>query len=33
VLEYSSFPNVMAWVDRGLVRPATQRGMEIPRRD
>ena len=33
VLEYSSFPNVMAWVDRGLARPATQRGMEIPRRD
>ena len=33
VLEYARFPNVMAWVDRGLARPATQKGMEIPRKD
>jgi GSH-dependent disulfide-bond oxidoreductase len=33
VLEYSSFPNVIAWVDRGLARPAAQKGMEIPTRD
>ncbi|MDK1378616.1 MULTISPECIES: glutathione binding-like protein [Sinorhizobium] len=32
VLEYESFPNVMAWVDRGLARPAAQKGMEIPRK-
>lgn len=30
VLEYASFPNVMAWVDRALARPAVQKGMEIP---
>jgi len=33
VLEYARFPNVMAWVDRGLGRPAAQRGIEIPTRD
>ena len=33
VLEYDRFPNVMAWVDRGLARPAVQKGMDIPKRD
>lgn len=33
VLEYSSFPNVMAWVDRGLARPAVKKGMDIPAKD
>ena len=32
VLEYRRFPNVMAWVERGLARPAAQKGMEIPAR-
>ncbi|MGK9202018.1 MULTISPECIES: glutathione binding-like protein [Sinorhizobium] len=33
VLDYKSFPNVMDWVDRGLARPAAQKGMEIPRKE
>jgi GST-like protein len=26
------FPNVLAWLERALARPATQRGLEIPPR-
>jgi GSH-dependent disulfide-bond oxidoreductase len=26
-------PNVLAWLDRGLARPATQRGLNIPPRE
>jgi GSH-dependent disulfide-bond oxidoreductase len=26
------FPNVLAWLERGLARPATMRGLEIPKR-
>lgn len=33
VLDYASFPNVMAWVARALERPAVKTGMEIPKRD
>ncbi|MEI2297865.1 glutathione binding-like protein [Ensifer sp. MJa1] len=33
VLDYKSFPNVMAWVERGLARPAALRGMEVPRKE
>ena len=29
---YDSFANVAAWLDRGLARPAVQRGLEIPKR-
>ena len=32
VLGLSSFPNVQAWVGRGLARPAVQRGLRIPAR-
>lgn len=27
-----TFPNVLAWLDRGLARPAVQRGLDIPPR-
>ncbi|NGO55504.1 glutathione S-transferase N-terminal domain-containing protein [Allomesorhizobium camelthorni] len=27
------FPNVLAWLERGLARPATQKGLNIPPRD
>ncbi|HEU0094952.1 MAG TPA: glutathione binding-like protein [Rhizomicrobium sp.] len=30
VLEYDSFPNVMAWLERALSRPAVQKGLAIP---
>ncbi len=33
VLELESFPAVMAWLDRALARPASQRGLSIPKRD
>ncbi|MBB3568148.1 glutathione S-transferase C-terminal domain-containing protein [Rhizobium sp. BK491] len=33
VLEFESFPWVMAWLDRALARPASQRGLSIPKRD
>ncbi|AGB70202.1 MULTISPECIES: glutathione binding-like protein [Rhizobium] len=33
VLEFESFPSVMAWLDRALARPASQRGLSIPKRD
>ncbi|MBB3288627.1 MULTISPECIES: glutathione binding-like protein [Rhizobium] len=33
VLEFESFPAVMSWLDRALARPASQRGLNIPKRD
>ncbi|QND49657.1 glutathione S-transferase [Rhizobium lusitanum] len=33
VLELASFPSVMAWVERATARPASQRGLNIPKRD
>ncbi len=33
VLELESFPSVMGWLDRALARPASQRGLNIPKRD
>ena len=32
LVAFDSFRNVVAWLDRGLARPAVKRGMEIPRR-
>lgn len=32
ILGLSSYPNVHAWVGRGLARPAIQRGLRIPAR-
>jgi GST-like protein len=32
LVEFGSLRNVPAWLDRGLARPAVQRGLEIPRR-
>ena len=32
LVEYDTFKNVVAWLDRGLVRPAVKRGLEIPKR-
>ena len=32
LVEFDSFPNVGAWLDRGLARPAVQRGLTIPKR-
>jgi GST-like protein len=32
LVDFDSFPNVAAWLDRGLARPAVQRGLEIPKR-
>lgn len=32
LVEFDSFPNVVAWLERALARPAVQRGMAIPRR-
>ena len=32
VVEYSKLKHVPAWLERGLARPAVQRGLEIPRR-
>ena len=32
LVEFDSFPNVGAWLERGLARPAVQRGLEIPKR-
>ena len=29
---FEDFPNVAAWLERGLARPAVQRGLEIPAR-
>ena len=32
LVDFDSLKNVPAWLDRGLARPAVQRGLEIPRR-
>jgi GST-like protein len=32
IVDYDSLANVPAWLDRGLARPAVQRGLEIPAR-
>jgi len=29
---FSDFPRVAAWLERGLARPAVQRGLNIPAR-
>jgi GST-like protein len=33
LVEYDGFANVGAWLERGLARPAVQRGLKIPGRD
>ncbi len=32
LVDYAGFKNVPAWLERGLARPAVQRGLEIPAR-
>ncbi len=32
IVEFDRYANVAKWLDRGLARPAVQRGLEIPRR-
>jgi GST-like protein len=32
LVEFDALRNVSAWLDRGLARPAVQRGLEIPKR-
>jgi len=32
LVEYDTFANVAAWLERGLARPAVQRGLQIPKR-
>ena len=32
LVDYDSLNNVPAWLERGLARPAVQRGLDIPRR-
>ena len=32
LMEFDSFKRVPAWLERGLARPAVQRGLEIPKR-
>jgi GST-like protein len=32
LVEFDSFANVAAWLERGLARPAVQRGLQIPAR-
>ena len=32
LVAFDGFRNVVAWLDRGMARPAVQRGMQIPRR-
>jgi GSH-dependent disulfide-bond oxidoreductase len=32
IVEFDSFKNVPAWLERGLARPAVQRGVNIPKR-
>lgn len=32
LVEYDTLENVPAWLERGLTRPAVQRGLEIPKR-
>ena len=33
LVEFDQFKNVAAWLERGLARPAVQRGLNIPARD
>jgi GST-like protein len=33
LVAYDQFKNVDAWLQRGLARPAVQRGLNIPKRD
>lgn len=33
LVEFASFKNVAAWLERGLARPAVQRGLTIPSKD
>ncbi|HAI29436.1 MAG TPA: glutathione S-transferase, partial [Thalassospira sp.] len=33
LVDYDEFKNVPAWLERGLERPAVQRGVNIPARD
>ena len=32
LVEFDTFANVAAWLERGLARPAVQRGLQIPKR-
>jgi GST-like protein len=32
LVAFDGFGHVSAWLDRGLARPAVQRGLEIPKR-
>jgi GST-like protein len=32
IVEFYALKNVPAWLERGLARPAVQRGLEIPKR-
>jgi GSH-dependent disulfide-bond oxidoreductase len=32
LVDYASLKNVPAWLERGLARPAVQRGLDIPKR-
>ena len=32
LVDYASFKNVPVWLERGLARPAVQRGLDIPKR-
>jgi GST-like protein len=32
IVGFDQFKNVAAWIDRGLARPAVQRGLDIPKR-
>jgi GST-like protein len=32
LVEFGTFKNVGAWLERGLARPAVQRGLEVPKR-
>ncbi|MDL2408355.1 glutathione binding-like protein [Rhizobium calliandrae] len=33
VLDFANFPSVMDWLERAIARPASQRGLNIPKRD
>lgn len=33
LVDFASFKNVAAWLERGLARPAVQRGLQIPSKD
>ena len=33
LVAFNSSKHVPAWLDRGLARPAVQRGLQIPKRD